>query len=158
MKDFNKAIFESPVTSSLGEIVREGAEKLVKQAVMAEFENFMGQYGTLKAENGKQLIVRNGYHKERRVMTSAGNINVKIPRAADRREGNGKNERVHFRSALIPPYLRRARDMDEFIPYLYLKGISSGDFSDVLSHLFGEEVSLSPQTVSRLKKSWELGV
>jgi transposase-like protein len=167
MKDFIRNFIESPhlsvgtvgtvgtVESSLGEIVREGAEKLVKMAVMAEFENFFSQYSHLKDESGKQLLVRNGYHQERNVMTAAGNIRVKIPRVDDRDESKSKEERLHFHSKVIPPYLRRAREVDDFVPYLYLKGISSGDFSDVLSQLLGEKVSLSAQTVSRLKKQWE---
>ena len=85
MKDFIRNFIESPhlsvgtvgtVESSPGEIVREGAEKLVKMAVMVEFENFLSQYNHLKDENGKQLLVRNGYHREQNVMTSAGNIRV----------------------------------------------------------------------------------
>lgn len=171
MKDFIRNFTESPqlsvgtvgtvgfVGSSLGEIVREGAEKLVKMAVMAEFENFFSQYSHLKDERGKQLIVRNGFHQERNVMTAAGNIRVKIPRLSDRREGKegkGKEERLRFHSKVIPPYLRRANEVDDFIPFLYLKGISSGDFSDVLSQLLGQKVSLSAQTVSRLKKQWEI--
>jgi putative transposase len=152
-----------PEESSLGEIIREGAEKVVKMAVMAEFENFFSQYSHLKEENGKQLIVRNGFHRERNVMTPAGNIRVKIPRLVDRREeksqsresGSKDGERLNFHSKLIPPYLRRADSVNDFIPYLYLKGISTGDFSDVLSQLLGEKVSLSAQTVSRLKKQWE---
>jgi len=89
MKDSIRNFIESPhlsvgtVESSPGEIVREGAEKLVKMAVMAEFENFLSQYSHLKDENGKQLLVRNGYHRERNVMTSAGNSRVKIPRVDD---------------------------------------------------------------------------
>ena len=161
MKDFNRNLIESPqlsglsFESSLGEIVREGAEKLVKMAVMEEFENLLSQYSQLTDQRGKQLIVRNGYHRERNVMTSAGNICVKVPRLCDRREGDGAKERLCFHSRVIPPYLRRATEVDDFIPYLYLKGISSGDFSDVFSRLLGEEVSLSAQTVSRLKKKWE---
>jgi len=161
MKDFNRNLIESPqlsglfFESSLGEIVQKGAEKLVKMAVMAEFENLLSQYSQLTDQTGKQLIVRNGYHRERNVMTSAGNICVKVPRLCDRREGDGPKERLCFHSRVIPPYLRRATEVDDFIPYLYLKGISSGDFSDVFSRLLGEEVSLSAQTVSRLKKKWE---
>jgi transposase-like protein len=164
MKNFIRNFIESPqlsvvsvgsVESSLGEIVREGAEKLVKMAVMAEFEDFFSQYSHLTDQKGKQSIVRNGYHQERNVMTSAGNLRVKIPRLSDRREGKGKEERLNFHSKVIPPYLRRANEVDDFIPYLYLKGISSGDFSDVLSRLLGEKVSLSAQTVGRLKQKWE---
>jgi hypothetical protein len=140
MKDSIRNFIESPhlsvgtVESSLGEIVREGAEKLVKMAVMAEFENFFSQYSHLKDENGKQLLVRNGYHQERNVMTSAGNIRVKIPRVDGRDESKSKEERLNFHSKVIPPYLRRAMEVDDFVPYLYLKGISSGDFSDVFIH------------------------
>lgn len=161
MKDFIRNFIESPqlsvvsIESSLGEIVREGAEKVVKMAVMAEFEDYFSQYSHLTDPNGKQLIVRNGYHQERNVMTTAGNIRIKIPRLSDRRTGKGKEKRLNFHSKVIPPYLRRANEVDDFIPYLYLKGISSGDFSDVLSQLLGEKVSLSAQTVSRLKKQWE---
>ena len=156
MKDSIRNSNESPSTgSSLMEIVREGAEKLVKLAVVAEFEEYFSQYSDLKEADGKQSVVRNGYHPERSVMTSAGNMQVKIPRLNDRREGKSNEERLHFHSKLLPPYLRRSTEVDEFIPYLYLKGISSGDFSDVLSQLLGEEVSVSAQTVSRLKKKWE---
>lgn len=157
MKDSIRNSDESPwisSRSSLWEIIQEGAEKLVKLAVVSEFEEFFSQYRDLKESNGKRSIVRNGYHPERSVMTSAGNIRVKIPRVNDRREGKSREERLRFHSKLLPPYLRRASEVDEFIPYLYLKGISSGDFSDVLSQLLGEEVSVSSQTVSRLKKKW----
>ena len=162
MKDFIRNLDESPwlsnlsAESSLGEIVRAGAEKLVRLAVMAEFEETFSQYSHLKDQNGKQSVVRNGYNPERTVMTGAGNIRVKVPRLTDRREGKGKEERVVFHSKVLPPYLRRSTEVDDFIPYLYLKGISSGDFSDVLSQLLGEDVSLSAQTVGRLKKKWEL--
>jgi putative transposase len=121
MKDFIRNFIESPqlsvvsVERSLGEIVREGAEKLVKMAVMEEFEEFFSQYSPLTDQKGKQSIVRNGYHQERNVMTSAGNIRVKIPRLSDRRKGKGKEERLNFHSKMIPPYLRRANEMDDFI-------------------------------------------
>jgi len=157
MRDFTKSIFESPATTiknSLGAIVREGAEKLVKLAVLEEFESFFNQYSHLKSEDGKQLVVRNGYHAERKVMTAAGDIKMKIPRIADRR-GKKRGERLSFQSCIIPPYLRRSREIDEFIPLLYLKGISTGDFSEVLSGLLGSQVSLSANTVGRLKKHWE---
>ncbi len=156
MKDSIRNSDESLSTrSSLLEIIREGAEKVVRLAVLSEFEEFFSQYSDLEEANGKQSVVRNGYHSERSVMTSAGNIRVKVPRLNDRREGKSREERIRFHSKLLPPYLRRSTEVDEFIPYLYLKGISSGDFSDVLSQLLGEEVSVSAQTVSRLKKKWE---
>ena len=156
MKDFIKNFNESLWEKSLGTIVKEGAEKLLKFAVSTEFENFFSEYSQLKGESGKQLIVRNGYHKPRTIMTSAGSIKLRVPRVEDLRfKGKGHKGKVKFHSRLVPPYLRRSQEVDEFIPYLYLKGISAGDFSDVLSKLFKEEVSLCPQTVSRLKQNWE---
>jgi len=158
MKDSIRDTEESPSLFSiipLSEIIREGAQKVVRLALESEFKELMSQYNDLKEADGKQSVVRNGYHPERSVMTSAGNIRVKMPRLNDRREGISREERLHFRSKLLPPYLRRSTEVDEFIPYLYLKGISTGDFSDVLSQLLGEEVSVSAQTVCRLKKKWE---
>jgi len=139
---------------SLEEILREKASYLVKMAVMDEFEVFIEKWSSLKDRSGKPLIVRNGYHKERSIMLSTGITRIKIPRVLDRRDASEAG-RLNFHSRLIPPYLRRVREIDEFIPYLYLKGISSGDFSQVLSRLLGQEVSLSATTVSRLKQKWE---
>lgn len=150
-KDFTKSL---SCKESLEEILREGAKKLVEAAVMEEFETFIQRYSSLKDESNKRLIVRNGYHKERSVMSSAGIVKLKIPRLLDRR-AVGKADRLNFHSRIIPPYLRRTGEIDEFIPYLYLKGVSSGDFSDVLSQLLGRDVRLSAATVSRLKKQWE---
>ena len=152
--NFNKIFKESLCEESLEEIIRKGAKRVVKMAVMEEFETFLQSYSQLKDQDGKRLIVRNGYHKERNVMSSAGILKFKIPRISDRR-AVGKEERLNFHSSIIPPYLRRTSEIDEFIPYLYLKGISSGDFSGVLSQLLGREVYLSATTVSRLKKKWE---
>ena len=153
MKHFTRSFNESLFSSSLEEVVHHYAEKFLKMAVMTEFEYFFKRYRHLRDREGKQLIVRNGYHKERSVMTPSGIMRLRVPRVSDRRQVEGK--KLKFSSRLVPPYLRRASRLDEFIPFLYLKGISSGDFSEVLSQLFGESVSLSAQTVGRLKKKWE---
>lgn len=152
--NFSRVFTGSLLGQSLEEILREKASYLVKMAVMAEFEVFIENWSSLRDRSGKPLIVRNGYHKERSIMLSTGITRIKIPRVLDRRDV-GKAERLNFHSRLIPPYLRRVSEIDEFIPYLYLKGISSGDFSQVLSRLLGQEVSLSATTVSRLKQKWE---
>lgn len=148
-KEFSKNLIEKP----LSEILKIGAEKLLRVAVMAEFDEFFSRYSALIDENGKQILVRNGFHQERTIMTRAGQFKLKVPRVNDRRKDF--EEKINFHSSILPPYLRREKELDEFIPYLYLKGISSGDFSGVLSRLLGREVSLSPQTVVRLKESWE---
>jgi putative transposase len=153
MIHFTRSFNESLLSSPLEEVVHHYAEKFLKIAIMTEFEGFLERYRHLRDREGKQLIVRNGYHKERRVMTPFGLMGVKVPRVLDRRQVGGK--KLNFSSRLVPPYLRRSSRLDEFIPFLYLKGISSGDFSEVLSQLFGESVSLSAQTVGRLKKKWE---
>lgn len=154
MIDFNKHFNGSPYENSLIDIARYGAEMVLKKAVMDEFESFFKRHSHLKDENGKQLIVRNGWHKERKVLTTFGVINLRVPRIEDRR-GKSKEESIKFHSHWVPPYLRRSTELDEFLPLLYLKGISSGDFSEVLSQLLGQDVSLSPTTIGRLKQKWE---
>lgn len=153
MKDFSRDFVKSLMEKSLSEVIQIGAEKLLKMAVLAECEAFLDKHSQLRDDGGRRQIVRNGYQKARSIWTAAGELGVRIPRVEDRREAEG--DRLSFHSSLVPPYLRRARRLDEFIPYLYLKGISSGDFSGVLSHLLGQEVSLSANTVVRLKETWE---
>ncbi len=143
MKDFIRDSIESPgllSDNSPGGILREGAQKLVKLAVLSEFEEYISPSPHLKEADGKQSVVRNGYLPERTVMTAVGNIQVKVPRVNDRREGKTPEERLRFHSQILPPYLRRS---------------SIGAFSEVLSQLLGEEVSPSAQTISRLNKKWK---
>ena len=140
-----KCLSETP----LEEILQQGAQDLLKKAVIVEVEEFLKVYEDLKDSTGKQRVVRNGYHKPRKIIWSGGEIEIRVPRAKDR----GKE--IKYESSLIPPYLRRSESMDEFIPYLYLKGISTGDFTDVLSKLLGKPVNLSSSTVVKLKENWK---
>jgi putative transposase len=137
---------------SLTELLREGARKLVVQAVEAEFESFLG--GVKEClEDGRNRIVRNGYLPKRDILTGLGQVTVQIPRVRDRSEGK---EKIQFRSSLIPPYMRRTATLDKVLPLLYLKGISEADFVEVLSPIFGEQAkNLSPGVISRLKTAWE---
>jgi transposase-like protein len=153
MEDFTKEFIASLIGKPLGEIVQLGAQKIVETAVMVEFEVFLQQYSQVMDERGRPGIVKNGNHRERTIMTSAGELKMKVPRVRDRREG--VSDKAQFHSSVLPPYLRRAQELDEFIPYLYLKGISTGDFSGVLSQLLGKDVKLSANTVVRLKETWE---
>jgi putative transposase len=153
MEDFSREWFESLPAMSLSEILKEGAHRLVKMAVAAEFGAFLDQHSSLRDEQGRAAVVRNGHNPEREFVTNAGVMKVKVPRVRDRR--TDEVERVVFRSALLPPYLRRSRDMNDLIPFLYLKGISTSAFDQVLSHIVGDKVELSANTVVRLKEKWE---
>jgi transposase-like protein len=127
---------------------------LLAQALETEIELFMNQYTDLKNELGRQRIVRNGYLPEREIQSGIGPISVKAPRVRDRHADRSK--RIGFRSTILPPYLRRTKSMEELIPWLYLKGVSTGDFSDALAALIGKQApGLSAPTISRLKTIWQ---
>jgi len=153
MGDFIRESFRSLWQMPLNEIIQEGAQRLIETALVAEFDAFMAQHSHIRDESGRSAVVRNGHNPEREFVTSAGVMKVKVPRARDRR--SDVSERAVFRSVLLPPYLRRSKDMNDLIPFLYLKGISTSSFDQVLSHIVGEKVELSANTVVRLKEKWE---
>ena len=140
------------VQKTLYQIATEGARQMLGLALAAEVDTFLTQHSGLKMADGRQRVVKNGHHSERSLILPTGAIPVSVPRTRDR---GGDAGVLNFHSAIVPPYLRRATDLDEFIPFLYLKGISTNDFSDVLSKLVGHNVNLSASTVVRLKESWE---
>ena len=142
------------VDDSITAIIRQGARKLLAQALEAEIEFFINQYADLKDQLGRKRIVRNGYLPQREIQSGIGAVPVKAPRARDRHRAG--SERIDFSSAILPPYLRKTRSMEELIPWLYLKGVSTGDFSDALAALVGRDApGLSPATISRLKTIWQ---
>lgn len=129
-------------------ILKEGAQQLLAQAVEAEIASFLAKHNT---EGSAATVVRNGYLPERTIQTGLGDVEVKIPKTRDRTKTGLK-----FNSTLIPPYLKRTKSIEEFLPWLYLRGISTGDFSESLKHLLGDEAGgLSAGTISRLKQGWE---
>lgn len=135
----------------LHETLRNGARKLIAEAVDTELEALLAQYGDLKTSDGRQAIVRNGHLPERQVQTGIGDVAVQVPKVRDR-SGSG----IRFNSTLLPPYLKRAKSLDELIPWLYLRGVSSGDFQEALAALVGDQAKgLSANTVSRLKSRWQ---
>ncbi|WP_030008349.1 IS256 family transposase [Picosynechococcus sp. NKBG042902] len=135
---------------TLTEILRKGARQLIAQAVEEELQNFLAQYKDQRDKQGRKMVVRNGYLPERSVITGIGEVQVKVPKVRDR-SGSG----IKFNSLLLPPYLKRSKSTEELLPWLYLKGISTGDFQEALGSLLGEEASgLSPATISRLKQKW----
>ncbi len=124
-----------------------GSRELIARAVEAEFVAFLATYDAALDDEGRRQVVRNGYLPEREVQTGIGSVFVRVPRARDR-SGSG----IVFHSNLLPPYLRRTKSVEDLIPWLYLKGISTGDFSKALSALLGVNAAgMSASTVSRLK-------
>ena len=142
------------VDDPISEILRNGARKMLAQALEVEIESFISQYKDLSDALSRRRIVRNGHLPEREIQTGIGPVTVKAPRVRDRHDQSSK--RIRFSSSILPPYLRRTKSMEELIPWLYLKGISTGDFSDALAAIVGKEApGLSATTISRLKSSWQ---
>ena len=146
---------ETFVDDPITDILRSGARKLLAEALEAEIESFLAMYADLKDNQGCQRITRNGYLPEREIQTGVGPVAVKVPRVRDRGQEE-ETDRIRFSSSILPPYLRKTKSMEELIPWLYLKGISTGDFSEALSALVGKDApGLSASTISRLKEGWQ---
>jgi putative transposase len=138
---------EDPLTA----VLRQGAQQLLAQAIEVEVAMLLARYADRRDSEGRQVIVRNGYLPEREVQTGIGAVRVKVPRVRDR-SGTG----IRFHSALLPPYIRRSKSLEALLPWLYLKGVSTGDFSEALQALLGPDApGLSPATLSRLKQGWQ---
>jgi putative transposase len=137
----------------LTEILRDGARRLLAEAVEAEVADWIDDHAHLTDASGRRQVVRNGHLPGRVIQTGLGAIGVKQPRVHDRRP---PCEREKFTPAVLPPYLRRTRSLEELIPWLYLKGVSTGDFAEALGALLGPDApNLSATTVTRLKAVWE---
>ena len=139
----------------LGEILKTGAQQMLAQAVEAEVATYIAVHAELRDDSGHRLVVRNGHKNEREIQTGVGALKIKQPRVDDRRvDENG--QRKQFVSNILPPYLRRTRSIDELIPWLYLRGISTGDFSEALKALLGPDApGLSATSVVRMKEIWQ---
>ena len=139
----------------LEEALRQGAYQMLVKAVECEVSDFIDRHKQLLDEKGQRLVVKNGYHPEREILTGLGPILVRQPRIDDRKIRENPDEPV-FSSGIIPKYLRRVASIDNLIPILYLKGISTGDFPSALAALLGENArGISASTVVRLKEQWE---
>ena len=137
-------------TDVLTALLRNGARQLIAQAVEAELQLLLQAHEEQRLPDGRQAVVRNGYLPERSIQTGIGDVDIKVPKVRDR-SGSG----IRFTSALLPPYLKRARSVEELLPWLYLKGISTGDYQEALAALLGENAKgLSANTISRLKERW----
>ena len=137
----------------LSEILRAGAQRLLTQAIEDEVTDWIESRSNLTNEAGHRQVVRNGRLPRRAILTGLGPMEVEQPRVLDRRP---KDEAEFFSSQVLPPYLRKTKSLEELIPWLYLKGISTGDFSEALAALVGPQAKgLSASTVVRLKSIWE---
>src|SRR3954462_4218908 len=135
-------------------VLREGARRMLTQAVEAEVEAFLAAHADLTDDQGRRRLVRNGHAPARPIQTGVGSIEVRRPRGRDR--GDGGSEPIRFGSAILPPYLRRTRNVEELLPWLYLKGVSTGRFAEALVALLGPEApGLSATTVRRLTEAWQ---
>jgi predicted amidohydrolase len=114
--------------SLIDEIVREGARRMLAGALQAEVDAYIARFADERDENGRRLVVRNGCHQPREVLTSAGAIEVTVPRVNDKRTDPATGERMRFSSAIVPPWARKTPKITEVLPLLYLHGLSSGDF------------------------------
>jgi transposase-like protein len=137
----------------LTEVLRDGARRMLAQAVEAEAPAWIDAHAHLKDQTGRQQVVGNGHLPERTIRTGIGPVEVRQPRVRDRRPAG---ERAGFTSAILPPYLRKTRSLEGLIPWLYLKGVSTGDFAEALQAPLGPDApGLSAATVTRLKAAWE---
>ena len=138
------------ITDPLTDLLRKGARELLQAAVEAERDAFLAEFAERRTSDGRAAVVRSGHHPERAVQTGIGPVTVKVPKV---RAKDGKP--VTFRSALVPPYVRKAKSIEAALPWLYLKGISTGEMGAALKMLLGPEATgFSAKTVSRLKGQW----
>ena len=158
MENATATAMQIPAQSSkdvLTEILRDGAQKMLAKAIDAEVETYVAEHAHERDGEGHRLVVRNGSAPRRELQTGLGAISVQQPRVNDKRvDENG--QRMRFTSKILPPYLRRTKSIEELIPFLYLRGISTGDFSEALAALLGPDApGLSASTVVRLKEAWQ---
>ena len=156
MSDSNNPSLTFPTTTAadvMTQVLREGAQRMLAQAIEAEVASYIDAHAHITDEHGHRQIVRNGHLPAREILTGVGAIQVMQPRVHDRRP---PQERERFRSSILPPYLRKTRAVEELIPWLYLKGVSTGDFSEALAALVGTNAAgLSASTITRIKDIWQ---
>lgn len=152
MSKDNVVELKSPATiqDPLTEMLRFGAQQLIQQAVEVELQELLAEHRKRRTVEGNTGVVRNGHLPERELQTGIGPVTVKIPKVRAK-----SGEPVTFRSALVPPYVRKTQSLEAALPWLYLKGISTGEMREALKVLVGSQAKgLSASTVSRLKQVW----
>ena len=146
---------EPVVCATLEEIARAGARRVLQQAIEDEVADYINAHRDQLDEDGRRLVVRNGHKQPRTILSGVGPIQVKQPRVDDRRvDENGV--RFRFTSKILPPYLRKTRSVEDLVPWLYLKGVSTGEMSDALVHLGFDGSGLSATSVARMLEAWQV--
>ena len=141
---------EATINDPLTELLRVGAKNLIAQAVEAELATLLAKHEDNKLNDGRHAVVRNGYLPARTIQTGLGDVGIHVPKVRDRNKTG-----IKFNSNLLPPYLKRSTSIEEMLPWLYLKGLSTGDYGEALASLLGADAAgLSAGTISRLKSDW----
>src|SRR5215216_1831508 len=147
---------DNEVAVTLDDLAREGARRMIATALRAEVDEYVATFVDEVDEHGKRLVVRNGLARERRVTIGSGTVAIRAPRVNDKRVDDETGERQRFSSRILPAYARRSPKVNDVLPVLYLRGLSTSDFRPALEQLLGEDAAgLSPSTISRLCKDWE---
>jgi transposase-like protein len=141
--------------SLIDEIVWEGARRMLAEALQAEVDAYVARFAEERDGNGRRLVVRNGCHQPREVLTSAGAVEVTVPRVNDKRTDPATGERMRFSPAILPPWCRKTPKITEVLPLLYLHGLSNGDFVPALGQFLGSAAGLSAPVITRLTETWK---
>src|SRR5450755_4173119 len=141
--------------SLIDQIVREGARRMLAEALQAEVDAYIAAHAAERDEDGRRRVVRNGYHQAREVLTSAGAVEVTAPRVNDKRADPVTGERERFSSAILPPWARKTPKITEVLPLLYLHGLSTGDFVPALGQFPGSSAGLSAAVITKLTQQWQ---
>jgi transposase-like protein len=142
-------------SSLIDELVREGAQRMLAEALQAEVDAYCARFADERDENGRRVVVRNGYHDPREVTTCAGAVAVHAPRVNDKRIDPETGERQRFSSAILPPWARKTPQIEAVLPLLYLHGLSSGDFVPALGQFLGSTKGLSSSTITKMTETWQ---
>ena len=144
---------DNEVGITLDDLAREGARRMIAAALKAEADQYVAAFADEVDELGKRLVVRNGRARERKVTIGSGTMAIRAPRVNDKRVDEDSGERRRFSSKILPAYARRSPKVNDVLPVLYLRGLSTGDLRPALEQLLGEDAAgLSPSTISRLCK------
>lgn len=139
----------------IDELVREGARRMLAEALQAEVDDYIARFAAERDEHGRRLVVRNGTHQPREVLTSAGAVEVVVPRVNDRRTDPDTGERARFSSAILPAWCRKTPKITEVLPLLYLHGLSTSDFVPALGQFLGSTAGLSAPVITKLTETWK---
>ncbi len=140
----------------LTELAREGARRMLAEALVAEADAFVASFSEEQLADGRRRVVRHGFGPERVIQTGIGAVEIRRPKVRDRAGHGGKDGKLRFSSNILPKWARRSRSLDALLPVLYLRGISTGDFQEALAALLGPDApNLSPSVISRLTSAWQ---